>query len=143
MGANSHIKHYDFHHFILNKTIGYTGPLFPYSAEPTSATPQNLLPGSSTSASATPEPTAPNDISGLQTAAQRKQKDAFQPAGPPDSELEGFNDDPNLTKVVDRRWYERNKHIYPASAWEDFDPDRDYSTGVRKDKDGNAMFFSK
>ncbi|KAK4494463.1 hypothetical protein PRZ48_014761 [Zasmidium cellare] len=135
--------HYDFHHFIINKTIGYTGPLFPYSAEPTSATPQNLLPGASGSASDTPEPTASNETSGLQTAAQRRQQATAQPTGPPDSELEGFNDDPELTKVVDRRWYERNKHIYPASSWEDFDPERDYSTGVRKDKDGNAMFFSK
>lgn len=61
----------------------------------------------------------------------------------PDTELEGYNDDPSLTKVVDRRWYERNKHIYPASLWEDFDPARDYSQGPRKDGMGNAMFFSR
>lgn len=61
----------------------------------------------------------------------------------PDADLEGYDHDPNLTKVVDRRWYERNKHIYPASSWEDFDPTRDYSSGVRKDRDGNAMFFSR
>jgi protein FAM50 len=64
-------------------------------------------------------------------------------SGPDDSELEGFNDDPSMTKVVDRRWYERNKHIYPASTWEEYDATRDYSTGVRKDKDGNNMFFSR
>eukprot|EP00540_Astrosyne_radiata_P005303 CAMPEP_0116865874 /NCGR_PEP_ID=MMETSP0418-20121206/25707_1 /TAXON_ID=1158023 /ORGANISM="Astrosyne radiata, Strain 13vi08-1A" /LENGTH=276 /DNA_ID=CAMNT_0004501429 /DNA_START=74 /DNA_END=905 /DNA_ORIENTATION=+ len=29
-------------------------------------------------------------------------------------------------KVVERRWYERNKHIFPASRWEVFDPTRDY-----------------
>lgn len=25
-------------------------------------------------------------------------------------------------KVVDRKWYERNKHIFPASRWEVYDP---------------------
>ena len=61
----------------------------------------------------------------------------------PESELEGFETDASLTKVVDRRWYEKNKHIYPASTWEDFDPTRDYSSGVRKDTEGNAFFFSR
>ncbi|KAK5012162.1 hypothetical protein LTR39_004288, partial [Cryomyces antarcticus] len=59
-----------------------------------------------------------------------------------DAELEGYRDDATLTKVVDRRWYERNKHIYPASIWEEFDPGKDYSKGVRKDTEGNAFFFS-
>jgi protein FAM50 len=27
-------------------------------------------------------------------------------------------------KVVERRWYERNKHIFPASRWEVFDPQK-------------------
>jgi protein FAM50 len=62
---------------------------------------------------------------------------------PADSELEGFHDDPSLTKVVDRRWYERNKHIYPASVWEEFDANKDYSKGARKDGMGNAYFFSR
>lgn len=29
-------------------------------------------------------------------------------------------------KVVERAWYERNKHIFPASRWEVFDPEKDY-----------------
>ena len=29
-------------------------------------------------------------------------------------------------KVVERRWYERNKHIFPASRWEIYDPNKDY-----------------
>ncbi len=29
-------------------------------------------------------------------------------------------------KVVDRHWYNRNKHIFPASRWEVFDPDKNY-----------------
>ena len=78
---------------------------------------------------------------GLQTAAQRKE--LSQQSGPPDEDLEGFGDDATLTKVVDRRWYERHKHIFPANTWEDYAPDRDYSDGVRKDAKGNAMFFSR
>lgn len=56
--------------------------------------------------------------------------------------LEGANDDPTFTKVVDRRWYERNKHIYPASMWQEFDPEKDYTSEVRKDTGGNTFFFS-
>lgn len=47
------------------------------------------------------------------------------------------------TKVVDRRWYERNKHIYPASTWQDFDPEMDYAKQIRKDGGGNTFFYSK
>ena len=57
------------------------------------------------------------------------------------SEIEGNEDDPGITKVVDRRWYERNKHIFPASVWEEFDPEKDYSSGIRRDAQGNAFFF--
>jgi protein FAM50 len=31
-------------------------------------------------------------------------------------------DESHPGKVVERRWYERNKHIFPASRWELFDP---------------------
>lgn len=131
------VQHYDFYHFIVNHTIGYLGPLFVYSSDPTSATPQILLPSSIERK----EDDAP---AGLMTAAERRQQAAAAAVtGLDDSELEGFSDDPSVTKVVDRRWYERNKHIYPASSWEEFDEKRDYSTGVRKDKDGNNMFFSR
>ena len=27
-------------------------------------------------------------------------------------------------KVVMRNWYERNKHIFPASRWEPYDPEK-------------------
>jgi protein FAM50 len=63
-------------------------------------------------------------------------------SSPPDEQLEGFRDDPAITRVVDRRWYERNKHIYPASLWEEFDPTKDYAKGLRTDSAGNALFFS-
>jgi protein FAM50 len=44
--------------------------------------------------------------------------------GPLDSRIETENSHPG--KVVERRWYERNKHIFPASRWEVFDPTKDY-----------------
>ncbi len=59
------------------------------------------------------------------------------------STLEGADDDPIETKVVDRRWYERNKHIYPASTWQEFDAEMDYSSQIRKDMGGNTFFYSK
>ena len=31
-------------------------------------------------------------------------------------------------KVVDRHYYNRNKHIFPASRWEVYDPDKNYET---------------
>ncbi|KAF2764986.1 hypothetical protein EJ03DRAFT_221978 [Teratosphaeria nubilosa] len=135
--------HYDFHYFALNRAVGYNSiTIFPSSAEPTAATPFHLLPTKSASETATPEPgsTSNNVLSTAASRAEASERAKIQQI--PDSELEGFYDDPSLTKVVDRRWYERNKHIYPASTWEDFDPDRDYSKGGRKDRDGNAFFFS-
>ncbi len=69
---------------------------------------------------------------------KKKGKDALLK----EEELEGYADDPAITKVVDRRWYERNKHIYPASAWTEYAPDKDLSKAQRKDAEGNAFFFS-
>jgi protein FAM50 len=57
--------------------------------------------------------------------------------------FEGASDDPTFTKVVDRRWYERNKHIYPASVWQEFDPEKDYQNEIKRDTGGNAFFFAK
>jgi protein FAM50 len=54
---------------------------------------------------------------------------------------QGGKEDPTMTKVVDRRWYERNKHIFPASIWTEFDPNVDYKGMVRRDLGGNAFFF--
>ena len=33
---------------------------------------------------------------------------------------------PAAGKVVDRHWYNKNKHIYPASRWEAFDEAKQY-----------------
>ena len=46
--------------------------------------------------------------------------------GPLDSRVE--KDESHPGKVVDRRWYERNKHIFPASRWEIYDPAKDYGS---------------
>jgi protein FAM50 len=37
-------------------------------------------------------------------------------------------------KVLLRSWYERNKHIFPASRWEPFDPTKNYDKYTYKDK---------
>ncbi|KAK7513891.1 XAP5, circadian clock regulator-domain-containing protein [Phyllosticta citriasiana] len=120
--------HYEFYYFMVNKTKGFDGPIFNHSAEPTAATP---LP-------AKDEGVDPSTYDPL--AQKEKKKDKGVTAE--DASLEGFDDDPTLTKVVDRRWYERNKHIYPASIWEEYHPKKDYSNSVRKDQEGNSFFFS-
>lgn len=60
----------------------------------------------------------------------------------PDEELEGYSDDPAIMKVVDRRWYEKNKHIFPASVWEEYSPDKAFTKAGRKDAEGNRFFFA-
>ncbi|KAF8643805.1 hypothetical protein AX16_008823 [Volvariella volvacea WC 439] len=35
-------------------------------------------------------------------------------------------DESHAGKVVERSWYQRNKHIFPASRWEIFDPEKNY-----------------
>ncbi|KAK4205041.1 XAP5, circadian clock regulator-domain-containing protein [Triangularia verruculosa] len=107
--------HYEFYFFLMNKTVGPGGKrLFEYSAE-------------------APLPTG----DGAAAAAGGVVR-----AGANIRTLEGAGDDPTWTKVVDRRWYQRNKHIYPASVWQEFDPDVDYSKEIQRDTGGNAFFFS-
>lgn len=58
--------------------------------------------------------------------------------------LEGADADPTITKVVDRRWYERNKHIFPASLWREYEPGKEFEEsmmGIKRDNKGNAFFF--
>ncbi|KAF2842203.1 XAP5-domain-containing protein [Patellaria atrata CBS 101060] len=120
--------HYEFYYFLINKTVGFNGRLFNYSPDPTSTT---ILP--------TDKSTNLTGYDPLSRPNKEKKKAVITAV---DSELEGFKDDPTATKVVDRRWYERNKHIYPASVWEEFDPMKDYSKGLRKDQEGNAFFLA-
>ncbi|MCJ1245468.1 hypothetical protein MMC30_002672 [Trapelia coarctata] len=121
--------HYDFYYFIVNKTLGPTSlPLFDYASTPSTSSPAPT--------------TTPVDLSTYDPLSRPSPKRSSGALTPLDSRLEGYNDDPNLTKVVDRRWYERNKHIFPASVWEEFDKGKDYTRGMRRDAEGNAFFFS-
>ncbi|KAF1951415.1 XAP5-domain-containing protein [Byssothecium circinans] len=118
--------HYDLYYFLFNKVSGFNGLIFDYSAQPTKATP-----------SATDEEEAA-DFNPLDRPDKGKEKTT----GLPDEELEGFDDDPAVTKVVDRRWYEQNKHIFPASVWEEYSPEKNLAKAQRKDVNGNSFFFS-
>ena len=106
----------------MNKTVGPGNKrLFDYSAE------APLVAASSE--------TAPSEL--MSTPGQPNSK-VLQDI----RSLEGASDDPTFTNVVDRRWYQRNKHIYPASVWQEFDPEKDYQSEIRRDPGGNAFFFS-
>jgi protein FAM50 len=108
---------------------GFDGPLFDYSAQPTTATPI----AKTAEEDSDPTPYDPLDQS---------RKDRKTEFSVPDDQLEGFSDDPTITKVVDRRWFERNKHIFPASAWAEYGLDKDLSKVQRKDIEGNSFFFT-
>ena len=127
--------HYELYYFIVNKTLGPNGvPLFDYASTTTLS--------STTPDSRSPSPTL-DDYDPVSLPSKKSKRGVNNgQVTPADRGLEGINDDPNFTKVVDRRWYERNKHIFPASVWEEFDPTKDYAKGVRKDAEGNAFFFS-
>ena len=43
-------------------------------------------------------------------------------------------DESHAGKVVLRSWYERNKHIFPASRWEPYDPEKKWETYTISDK---------
>lgn len=116
--------HYDFLFFIMNKTMGPNDSLlFDYSAD--------APPPTNTDTAEDPQDDP------ISTAASRAVK-----ALPNINTLEGATDDPAFTKVVDRRWYERNKHIYPASTWQEFDAEKDYRKEIRRDLGGNTFFYT-
>lgn len=52
-----------------------------------------------------------------------------------DSRIE--KDESHPGKVVDRHWYEKNKHIFPASRWEMFDPTKQRSVEQKYTLHGN------
>lgn len=123
--ANDAQQHYDFLFFIMNKTVGPSGkPLFGYSAEAPNTVP----------AAAGGHEMSLSNVTPTGAGLDRNRSDT--------SSLEGASDDPSYTKVVDRRWYERNRHIYPATLWQDFDPEKDYQTEIRRDLGGNTFFYS-
>ncbi|KAI1090247.1 XAP5-domain-containing protein [Rostrohypoxylon terebratum] len=115
--------HYDFMFFIMNKAVGPTGTLlFDYHSDVSN-------------------PQLPDHATSKTTENQHLISNPVRPE-PKLNDVEGASDDPAFTKVVDRRWYERNKHIYPASIWQEFDPEKDYRKEVRRDLGGNTFFYS-
>lgn len=120
-------KHYDFYYFIMNKTMGPgKRRLFDLSADPP------LVSGEE------PEPVDLDNYNPLSRPSQVIKAAVSTKI----SELEGADMDPAFTKVVDRRWYEKNKHIYPASVWQEFDPEKNYQKAIKRDAGGNTFFFS-
>ncbi|CAF9911088.1 MAG: hypothetical protein GOMPHAMPRED_007297 [Gomphillus americanus] len=114
--------HYDFYYFIVGRIKGHDGKiLFPYAVQAT-------IPSKLDQA---------NELSDYDPLTAYKESKKLSGGA-----LEGSDEDPSYTRVVDRRWYERNKHIFPASAWEEFDPSKDYSSTTRRDAGGNVYFFS-
>lgn len=128
--------HYELYYFIVNKTLGPNStPLFDYAAT-------TVPPPSSSDGSESPDQMIPDDYDPLSVPSKTSKIKNNGQVTAADRHLEGVGADPNFTKVVDRRWYERNKHIFPASLWEEFDPTKDYAKGTRKDAEGNAFFFT-
>lgn len=124
---------YEFYYFMLNESVGREQRLFPHTVRRTAASPEQGV------VDDTEDQGGLTLHNGLQTRKPSSKAQVFE-SGLADAELEGYGDDPQLTKVVDRRWYEKNKHIYPASTWETFDPEVDYKSSIRKDGMGNIIF---
>lgn len=119
--------HYEFYYFLFNNATGFNGPIFDWSAQPTNATPV---------VHATDDKATVAEYDPLNSDKNKSKESSFS-----DDELEGYHDDPAITKVVDRRWYEKNKHIFPASVWEEYSPEKTYTRSERKDAEGNRFFF--
>lgn len=54
-----------------------------------------------------------------------------------------FSPKSHAGKVVLRSWYEKNKHIFPASRWEPYDPEKKwdkYTVRIIFDKCLHALF---
>jgi protein FAM50 len=86
---------------------------------------------------------------GLETSGEGKEYNPLSRPGEAktekktdDASAEGAGDDPTYTKIVDRRWYEKNKHIFPASTWREYRVGEEGSKGgTRGDGEGNRFFF--
>ena len=119
--------HLEFYHFIINKYKGFKGEVvFDFSDRPTAATPEVL--------------DDEEQPAGYNPPYKSDKKNAHPST--PDDEIEGYNDDPKFTRVVDSRWYQKNKHIFPASTWVEYDANKDFSKFQRTDASGNAFFVS-
>jgi protein FAM50 len=109
-------QHYEFYYFIANRI-------------PSSSKSSGLL----------------FDYPNAVVIAKSDQSNSISPTPANNEELEGKDKDPSLTKVVDRRWYEKNKHIFPASLWKEYEAGEGFEEKLaqsRRDAEGNAFFFS-
>jgi len=85
------------------------------------------------------------DHSNAVAQAKPESTDSNPRTGSNNEDVEGKDADPSLTKVVDRRWYEKNKHIFPASLWKEYEAGKGFEEKLaqsRRDAEGNAFFFS-
>ena len=122
-------QHFEIYYFIVNKTTGPNGRLlfdFASTMEPSQVQP---------TIKAMDDNYDPLSVPGKPKA---RNNGSWTPA---DGDLEGSKDDPTFTKVVDRRYFEKHKHLFPMSTWAEYDAGKDYSNDVRKDAEGNAFFF--
>ncbi|KAJ3206215.1 hypothetical protein HDU83_007048 [Entophlyctis luteolus] len=97
--------HYTFYDFIVNKVRGKSGPLFSFDVHDD----VRLV----NDASVETEEVILDVIFGVLNNKVRVQSHAG--------------------KVVQRGWYEKNKHIFPASRWEVFDPSKEFTKYTIKD----------
>ena len=104
--------HYDFYHFVANKVADPSEPGRPLF-----------------------------DYKDTASLSDDK-KDPLMLRRTQDEKAEGHGDDPSRTKVVDRRWYEKNKHIYPASLWCEYKTGKNGEEKGRRDVEGNTFFFA-
>jgi len=51
-------------------------------------------------------------------------------------------DESHAGKIVDRKWYERNKHIFPASRWEQYDKSKQYDAYGERDQLNKPLISS-
>ena len=45
----------------------------------------------------------------------------------------------HAAKIVERGWYEKNKHVFPSSRWENYNPNKTYEVYSIK---GNAEKYA-
>jgi protein FAM50 len=99
------LQHYTFYDFIVNKARGKSGPLFNFDVH--------------------------DDVRLVHDASIEKDEVRFRSSSllqvvHPLTRSLASPRKSHAGKVVERSWYNRSKHIFPASRWEVYDPSNDY-----------------
>ena len=106
-----------FYELIINRAMGKSGPLFQFDLqEHAMMTFDPRIKSQDSHAGARWGAKAPALLAALLQQAPRSGR---PPLPPPRL--------PRAGKVVDRHWYDKNKHIYPASRWATFDPEKNFN----------------